>query len=301
MPGIYVEIDIHCSMEDLWEKTQTPQLHQQWDLRFADIEYLPRPDISQPQRFLYKTRIGFGLNIAGEGESVGTQESNGSRTSALKFWSEDWKSLIKVGSGYWQYIPIAGGIRFLTWYDYTTRFGLAGRALNAAIFRPLLGWATAWSFDRLRLWLEEDKEPSISFRESLTYGISRIAVAFVWLYHGMVPKLLFAHHDEFDILLASGFPPRYVNTAVMIGGVAEIALGILMLAAWHARSLFSITIVLMILALLSVAIPAPGYLVAAFNPVTLNLLVIALSVIGLFAGKDLASARRCKRRKEEAE
>ena len=99
MSGIYVEIDIHCSMDDLWARTQTPQLHQQWDLRFTDIEYLPRPDPTQPQRFLYKTRIGFGLNIAGEGESVGTHESNGSRTSALKFWSDDSKSLIQAGFG----------------------------------------------------------------------------------------------------------------------------------------------------------------------------------------------------------
>src|SRR5262245_58104675 len=116
MPAIYVEIDIRCSMEDLWKRTQTPELHQQWDLRFTDIEYLPRPDPAQPQRFLYKTRIGFGLNVSGEGESVGTHESNGSRSSALKFWSTDPKSLIRQGSGYWQYIPLPNGIRFLTWY-----------------------------------------------------------------------------------------------------------------------------------------------------------------------------------------
>jgi uncharacterized membrane protein YphA (DoxX/SURF4 family) len=300
MPGIYVEIDIHCSMEGLWEKTQTPHLHRQWDLRFTAIEYLPRPDATQPQRFLYTTRVGFGLNIAGEGESVGTHESDGSRTSALKFWSDDWKSLIKVGSGYWQYIPVPGGIRFLTWYDYTTRFGFAGRLLDTIFFRPMLGWATAWSFDRLRLWLEQNREPAVSFRQSLIYGISRIAVAFVWIYHGLIPKLLFTHHDEFDILLASGFPPQHVNTAVMIAGFAEIALGILLLVAWRVRALLVVTIALMIVALISVAIPAPEYLVATFNPVTLNVLVIVLSAIGLIAGKDLPSARRCRRRKEDA-
>ena len=53
--GIYVEIPIRASMDELWEKTQNPQLHQRWDLRFSQIEYLPRQG-EEPQRFLYRTR-----------------------------------------------------------------------------------------------------------------------------------------------------------------------------------------------------------------------------------------------------
>jgi uncharacterized membrane protein YphA (DoxX/SURF4 family) len=299
MPAIYVEIDIRCAMEDLWGKTQLPELHQQWDMRFTDIEYLPRPDTSQPQRFLYKTRIGFGLNIAGEGESVGNQESNGSRTSALKFWSKDPKSLIREGSGYWQYIPIPGGIRFLTRYDYTTRFGWAGRLLDAAVFRPMLGWATAWSFDRLRLWLEKNIDPAVSLRQSLIHAISRISVALIWIYHGLVPKLLFRNRDEATILLAGGLAPEYLTTAFWVIGLAEIALGLALLVAWNARILLILTVVLMIAALISVAAQTPAYIVGAFNPVTLNFGVIALSIIGLLSSRDLPSAGRCRRKKGE--
>jgi hypothetical protein len=43
-------------------------------------------------------------------------------------------------------------VRFLTGYDYGTRFGLPGQVIDRLALRPLLGWATAWSFDRLRLW-----------------------------------------------------------------------------------------------------------------------------------------------------
>jgi hypothetical protein len=107
-----------------------------------------------PQQFLYSTRIGFGLGIEGCGESVGTREKNGERTSALRYWSDDWKSLIREGSGYWKYVPLERGVRFLTRYDYTTRFGPAGAVFDRVVFRPLLGWATAWSFDCLRLSLE---------------------------------------------------------------------------------------------------------------------------------------------------
>ncbi|MFL6417120.1 MAG: hypothetical protein ACJ74Y_15770, partial [Bryobacteraceae bacterium] len=150
--GIYVEVCIRSTIHEIWRRTQTPELHEQWDLRFTQIEYLPRRSEAEPQRFLYSTRIGFGVSIDGEGESTGTRaDSTGSRISALSFWSSDPKSLIVKGTGYWQYVPVDERVRFLTWYDYDTRFGAIGTLLDALAFRPLIGWATAWSFDRLRL------------------------------------------------------------------------------------------------------------------------------------------------------
>jgi uncharacterized membrane protein YphA (DoxX/SURF4 family) len=300
MAGIYVEIHMRCTMDKLWARTQSPELHRQWDLRFTDIEYLPRPDISEPQRFLYATRIGFGFNIAGEGETLGSHEVDGSRTSALKFWSSDPKSLIREGSGYWQYIPEASGIRFLTWYDYSTRFGAIGRLFDAAVFRPLMGWATAWSFDRLRLWLEKQIDPASALRQSIIYGISRVIVAFIWIYHGLVPKLLTADPGEARMLQAAGVPQEHVAAVLQAAGLAEVAFGLALLVAWRARSLFSVTALLMIAALVAVGVNSPEYLAAAFNPVTLNVSMIALSAIGLVSGKDLPSASRCRREKPEA-
>ena len=164
---IYVEILIRAPLEELWTRTQRPDLHQRWDLRFSRIEYLPRPDEAAPQRFLYATRIGLGLEVRGEGESIGEKDSSdGSRTSALRFWSNDGRALIREGSGYWRYVPTAEGVRFITSYDYEARFGRLGRLVDLA-FRPLLGWATAWSFDRLRLWLEEEIPPERSLRRLL--------------------------------------------------------------------------------------------------------------------------------------
>jgi hypothetical protein len=176
MKGIYVETRIRGSLDELWERTQRPDVHQRWDLRFSTIEYLPRPDVIHPQQFRYATRIGFGMNIHGTGETVGQRDlPDGRRTSALRFQSDDPKSLIAIGSGYWQYLPEGDSVRFLTWYDYQTRFGLPGRLFDRLVFRPLMGWATAWSFDRLRLWLERGIEPEAARRASLWHGISRAA------------------------------------------------------------------------------------------------------------------------------
>src|SRR5207253_5724669 len=220
-------------METLWNATQKPDVHERWDIRFTEIRYLPRTRETEPQRFLYATRIGFGLRIEGEGESVGQSDRNGDRTSALRFWSDDRKSLIRTGSGYWRYVPTDAGVRFITQYDYETRFGAAGRALDLA-FRPLLGWATAWSFDRLRLWLERGVEPSAMLERSLIHWVGRGSLAFIWLYHGIVPKLL-APAGEIDLAVRIGAPISVAAELVVAAAIVELALGLGVVAVRHER------------------------------------------------------------------
>jgi DoxX-like family len=203
--SIYVETRIGGTMEEVWRLTQTPDLHVRWDLRFTDITYLSRADPNLPQQFRYAKRIGFGLAIDGQGETVGQHDGNGGeRTSALKFGSDDARSLIREGAGYWRYVPTANGVRFLTSYDYRVRFGRCGRFVDALVFRPLLGWAAAWSFDRLRLWIEKGIDPAVSLQRSLIHAIARIAVAFVWCYQGLLPKLLGPHADELAVIQQGG-------------------------------------------------------------------------------------------------
>jgi hypothetical protein len=261
-------------------------------LRFTKIQYLPRASDSEPQRFNYRTRIGFGLQIIGQGESTGSrEEATGRRTSALKFWSADPKSLIEVGSGYWQYIPTKGGVRFLTWYDYQTRFGAVGRALDSILFRPMIGWATAWSFDRLRMRLEQALDPRVTFRFSAIHATSRVVVALIWLWQGLVPKLLFSHADERAMMAAS-----HMNVALLpIVGLLEIAMAACAILTWRRRSFFLCNIFAMVAALANVAMVSPSYLVAAFNPVTLNMAMIALSLVGYIAAAEIPSASRCLR------
>jgi DoxX-like family len=294
--GIYVETLIRSGMNELWEKTQNPELHQRWDLRFTHIEYLPR-ESGEPQKFLYCTQIGFGLKIDGKGESSGTKNADdGTRTSSLEFWSADPKSLIKTGSGYWKYVPAGNEIRFFTWYDYNTRFGPLGKAIDRCLFRPLIGWATAWSFDRLRLWIECGIPPEASRDRALAYSVVRGTLAFIWLYHGLIPKLL--HHDaiELDLLSRVGTPASLLITAVTFLGWAEILFGLLLIILWRHRWPLWLTLALMLVGIPVVAVSAPAYLGAAFNPLTLNLAIAALSAVGLIASHDCPTAARCRRK-----
>jgi len=301
---IYVEILIRGKIDELWRSTQTPHMHEQWDLRFTEIRYLPRPNPAQPQQFLYATRIGVGLRIEGAGESVGTHEADGSRTSALKFWSDDRKSLIREGSGYWKYVPseagaedAGGGVRFLTRYDYRTRFGVAGALLDRFIFRPLLGWATAWSFDRLRLWIERGIHPAISMQRSLLHAIVRVTLALLWIYQGLVPKLLFVERSgEIETVRAMGLFEGRERELLMIAGLGEIAVGMALLLLWRWRWLLLANVFVMALLAVTVAIGRPELYAREFNPATLNLAMAALGLLGWIAQHDLPSARNCVRR-----
>ncbi|MFI5893116.1 hypothetical protein ACIA5D_23710 [Actinoplanes sp. NPDC051513] len=156
MVRIYVETLIRADLGEVWRHTKDPGSHARWDLRFTRIEHMTA------ERFRYRTTVLPGVHIDGYGITTGEQERpDGSALSVLRFGSADRRSLIARGGGYWRYVPAPGGVRFLTAYDYRPRWGRAGR-LADCVFRPVFGWATAWSFDRLRLWLESGVTPSAS-------------------------------------------------------------------------------------------------------------------------------------------
>jgi len=295
--GIYVEILIRAPMETLWVHTQTPELHQRWDLRFSRIDYLPRESETEPQRFRYATRIGFGVEVVGEGESLGERDlASGSRSSALKFSSADSRSIIREGAGYWKYIPTAEGIIFLTWYDYRTRFGALGTLLNRLGFQPLMGWATAWSFDRLRLWLEDGVDPTDAMRQTLVHAVARVGLALIFAYHGLVPKMLGPHADEIAMIRDAGVAAESTWAVLTLLGIAELLLALCLLIFWRRRWPSSLCLGSMVLATIGVAVNSPRYLGAAFNPVSLNLAVGCLSLIDLTVLSGLPSAAHCRRR-----
>jgi len=293
--SIYVEILIRGEMDELWQKTQDPKLHERWDLRFSQIDYLPR-EPGEAQKFLYSTRIGAGFRICGEGESTGKHDDwSGQRTSALKFWSKDPKSLIEVGSGYWQYSPNGRGIRFLTSYDYRARFGPIGKLIDRLVFRRLIGWATAWSFDRLRLWIEQGITPEASRDRTLIYALSRLSLAFIWFYHGAVPKLLYHSPDELKMLSDAGVPNAHLLNSVSLFGWMEVGFALTLIVAWRARWPLWWTIAGMFGATLAVSLNSPAYLTGAFNPLTLNLAVAVLAATGLLTSGNLPTAKNCHR------
>ncbi len=293
---IYVERFIQSPFKDLWEHTQNPAKHQQWDLRFSEITYLPKSSPEAVQQFLYTTRIGFGLKISGKGESLGTHNTEkGESTSALKFWSDEPISLIQTGSGYWKYITQDNGVKFLTWYDYKTRLGFLGQMIDC-IFRPLLGWATALSFDCLGLWLEKGIHPKTSFDRFMIQWTVRWALAFIWIYQGLIPKIIFKDTGELSILRASGIFNGQESSILFMIGIAEILFGISFFILKKSSRIYYTQIVLLFVLMLGAFYSQPEIFTYPFNPSTLTLGMIALAIIGLKTMRDLPSASHCLRR-----
>jgi len=153
--AIYVEILIRADLERVWVLTQDTALHPRWDARFSRIT--PIGDLANGgYRFRYETSLAI-YTIRGIGTSLGErQRADGTRTSALKFTTNDRLSPLGDGRGYWRYIATDDGIRFITGYDYEPGWG---GLLDRLVVRRLVGWMTAWSFDRLRIWAETGVEP----------------------------------------------------------------------------------------------------------------------------------------------
>lgn len=187
------------------------------------------------------------------------------------------------------------GVRVITRVEYAVRQGVIGRAIDRALVRPAIGWAAAWSLDRLRLWIEDGIEPRDAARRALIHLLCGATVAFVWCWHGLVPKLLGPHPDELSILIGAGMPAGWAPAAVQIIGVAELAFGLAFLPLARRRWPWLLSIALMVGAAAGVLVTSPHWARAAFGPVTVNLQLAVLAIIGLLTRRNLPSARRSVR------
>jgi len=165
---IVVEAIIPAPVELVWERTQTPEPHVAWDIRFTRIAYKDKLDERGFRMMDYRTSVGFGLEVAGVGCYL---QNNAPHHSTFEFESDDFKSIITKGRGIWQYESCAEGTYFKTVYDYGTRHGRVGRVIDALLFRKLMQLATEWGFETLRLWCAGDEGACKRRRSRVRFGL----------------------------------------------------------------------------------------------------------------------------------
>lgn len=103
--------------------------------------------------------------------------------------------------------------------------------------------------------------------------LARITLALVFIWHGLVPKMLWLSPEELAMIQAHGLPaPEWV---ARIAGLAEIMLGVMLL--WR-RQRWPLLLagLLLVGLLLDVALLSPHLLLQAFNPLSTNLAALAL-------------------------
>jgi hypothetical protein len=120
---------------------------------------------------------------------------------------------------------------------------------------------------------------SLFDRQPPVVWISRVALAFVWIYQGIVPKLVCQSPVELGLLAHLG--PLY-GFMCSVMGYGEMLFGLLiLLSPWRWPFLLNIAAMLSLFGFVS--LHEPGLLTEAFNPVSLNAAVIALSVIAFIS------------------
>ena len=110
--------------------------------------------------------------------------------------------------------------------------------------------------------------------------LCRAALAFSWVYQGAVPKIVCQSRGETDLL--SHIVPVYqwACLAVTWIGAAEILFGLFLLASMWIW-VFWVNVAALTGLLVFVVLFEPGMFTLPFNPLTLNISLIALSVIAV--------------------
>lgn len=111
--------------------------------------------------------------------------------------------------------------------------------------------------------------------------ICRYTIAFVWLYQGIVPKLLGVHPDELRMGMALGLNALQAHWLAYVGGAMEVVLGVLVVVFFRSRWPYLATIGGFVGLWLFTLVFAPVFTVSAFNSTTINAAVCALAVVAL--------------------
>jgi uncharacterized membrane protein YkgB len=122
--------------------------------------------------------------------------------------------------------------------------------------------------------------------------LCRFTIAFVWLYQGLVPKLLEPHHDELAMNMTLGISEATAVSVAYIGGSLEILLGVLVLIFYKNAWIFLVTAIAMLGLFIFTVIYAPWFVIAAFNSTTINLSTVALSAIALVCLSEESNNRK---------
>jgi hypothetical protein len=109
--------------------------------------------------------------------------------------------------------------------------------------------------------------------------VARYIISFSWIYHGLVPKLIWVAPLEKEITASLGLSEELSLWVTKSAGVAEILFGMLFFFLYKNKLINQLNIIGLTGLLSFVAIFNTHLLAEAFNPVTTNLPLIGLSVV----------------------
>lgn len=108
-----------------------------------------------------------------------------------------------------------------------------------------------------------------------------ITLAVLWIYQGIVPKLIYHAADEQRLWQMNGFEEMIMLFMIEIAGYAEIIFGALFLILRQSKILHILNILAMCGLGLLIIVTDIQYFQQAFNPFVMNVAMAMLSIVAL--------------------
>ncbi|WP_433847356.1 DoxX-like family protein [Acinetobacter proteolyticus] len=119
---------------------------------------------------------------------------------------------------------------------------------------------------------------------------SQLVIAILWIYQGLIPKLIFQVQDEHYVWQQLNIAAVYIPWMIFCSGLAEIIFGSLFLFLTH-KYLHWFNIISLIGLFIVVLLIYPDQIYQAFNPVVMNIALGSLSLISLWCIDALQSPK----------
>lgn len=110
-------------------------------------------------------------------------------------------------------------------------------------------------------------------------------LAFLWIYQGLVPKIIFINADEIFVWQSIGLSFEYAKLAGRASGLGEIIFGLLFVFI-NQKYIHYLSILGLLGLLLLIGSLIPSTLISPYNPIVMNISMISLSVIYLLLLKE---------------
>lgn len=108
-----------------------------------------------------------------------------------------------------------------------------------------------------------------------------ISLAILWIYQGLVPKIMYQVYEEHIFWHALGIHDSWMVVMIQLSGIVEIIFGLLFIVFKQVKTLHYLNILAMIFFCIVVLILYPQHYGAAFNPFVMNFAMAMLSIVAL--------------------
>ena len=106
-------------------------------------------------------------------------------------------------------------------------------------------------------------------------------LAVLWIYQGLIPKILFPAVDELRIWQLQGFSEAAALWLMRSPGMAEIIFGGLFVICTQTKWLHVLNVAGIVALSLLIVVLQPSYFIQAFTPFVMNLAMVLLSINAL--------------------